>query len=449
MADQSQVIAGQQDDVCDVDQLIDKTPISWRQMMVILLCALLCMADGFDVQAMAYAAPQIARDWNLAPSALAPAFSAGIFGGLIGGFFICPLADRIGPKRVLIISVLIFGPLTLATAFVTSTTAITILRGLSSIGMGSLLAPVIAYMVATAPRRMRSVAIVLTGCFITLGAILGGVVSSFMIVRFGWQSIFILGGVTPLVVLAVAAFVLHEPLSYLLLSRQPESRVRAALEALGKGRFIAGVRRFTFQQPPQQQRAGLAGMVETRLLGTVVLYVATFIAANFYFIIASWLPLTLSQAGFSVQTAVLGGVVLSSGGLIGCILSSFMMNRLGVYTVMAGGYGLAAALMLVPAAGASGGLLFVLIFLIGLTGFGAHFCLPVLMTSFYPRQFHNTAVGFSMGFARMGGAIAPFIGAWALQQGGAGMLYLVAAVGAIVPAALIWATGQRWSTTFQ
>jgi len=68
----------------DVTGVIDNSRFGPYQLLVITLCAMCLVMDGFDVQAMGYVAPVVIREWGIAKETLSPVFGAGLFGMLIG-----------------------------------------------------------------------------------------------------------------------------------------------------------------------------------------------------------------------------------------------------------------------------------------------------------------------------------------------------------------------------
>ncbi len=69
----------------DLDRIIDERRLDRASIPFILVATLVLISDGFDLSAMGYVAPELARDWGLKPAAFVPAFSAGIIGMMIGG----------------------------------------------------------------------------------------------------------------------------------------------------------------------------------------------------------------------------------------------------------------------------------------------------------------------------------------------------------------------------
>src|SRR6478672_801436 len=102
----------------DVAGYIDQQPVGGFQIRLLLTCAAVLFLDGFDTTAIGYVAPSLAKEWGLTKAALGPVFSAGLFGLMIGALTLGPLADRVGRKKIIILSTLAFGLGTLATAFI-------------------------------------------------------------------------------------------------------------------------------------------------------------------------------------------------------------------------------------------------------------------------------------------------------------------------------------------
>lgn len=86
-----------------LDESIKKGPMRPTQIWICLICVLLAMIDGYEVVAMPFSMPAIAKAWDLPNSQVGYLLSAGIFGMALGAVFISPLADKIGRRRHIVL----------------------------------------------------------------------------------------------------------------------------------------------------------------------------------------------------------------------------------------------------------------------------------------------------------------------------------------------------------
>src|SRR6516162_10024860 len=119
------------DQSIDVQRFIDARGLSRVQVLLLVLCFLVVAVDGFDTIAIGFIAPAIRAEWGATPAQLAPLFGAGHSGLMIGAFAFGPLADRLGRRAILALTVLFFGAASLASAFAPSIEMLILLRFVS------------------------------------------------------------------------------------------------------------------------------------------------------------------------------------------------------------------------------------------------------------------------------------------------------------------------------
>src|SRR5438445_12593907 len=139
----------------DVADFIDRQPVGGFQIRLLLTCAAVLFLDGFDTQAIGYVAPALAKEWGLTKGALGPVFSAGLFGLMIGALIFGPLADRVGRKKIIVLSTLAFGIGALVTSTVQDVNALLAIRFLTGLGLGGAMPNAIALTSEYSPHRRR------------------------------------------------------------------------------------------------------------------------------------------------------------------------------------------------------------------------------------------------------------------------------------------------------
>ena len=79
-----------------VVRVLAHRPMHWRQILAVVLSVALNALDGFDVLAVTFAAPGIAKDWGIGPAQLGAALSSGLAGMALGSLLLAPFGDRFG-----------------------------------------------------------------------------------------------------------------------------------------------------------------------------------------------------------------------------------------------------------------------------------------------------------------------------------------------------------------
>lgn len=156
----------------DFRAVLDKRPVSRFQIRLLALAILLLMTDGYDTQAIGYVAPTLTAVWQVPRASFGPVFSAGLVGLMLGAMIFTPIADRYGPRRVLLACTAGYGLLTLATAFAPSREVLLVLRFLTGLGLGGAMPNAIALVSEYSPTRVRTLMGAAAVCGFSLGGLL-------------------------------------------------------------------------------------------------------------------------------------------------------------------------------------------------------------------------------------------------------------------------------------
>jgi MFS transporter, AAHS family, 4-hydroxybenzoate transporter len=396
----------------DIVGLINAHPLSSFQKGIMVLIGGAVVMDGFDVQAIGFVAPALTRDWHLDPTALGPIFGTGLLGMLLGSMLLSILADRVGRRPVLVGSTTFFSLCMLGTAAAESVQQLVILRFLTGLGIGGVMANAVALASEYSPQRQRASLLMWISCGFTGGAIAGGLISAALIPWGGWRSVFLVGGVLPLGIAAVMYWRLPESLLFLSLQQGANDKLAQLLRRIAPG--VDPDRDLNVARPEQiHGRGSLTKLFrDGRALMTLLLWLVSFANLLNLFFLANWLPLLSTRMGFSSSVAVLMGMTLQLGGLIGAIFMGPLIDRLGFYRVLVPVFLIAGfAVAAIGAPGLSLLLLYLVIFAAGICIVGAQPALNALASTLYPTEIRATGVGWSLGIGRVGAIVGPVVAA--------------------------------------
>ena len=398
----------------DLDSLIDSSPVGSFHRVVVALCALMVMIDGFDTQVIGMVAPAIAASWHVAPASFGAVFGIGLFGGLIGVLALGTASDRFGRKPVLVAAIALFAGVSLLTPLTSSLGGLIAVRFVAGLGMGGALPGLIATTSEYLPKAVRTNITALMYCGFPLGSVLAGVVAAQMLPRYGWSSVFYVGSIIPLALLPLFAWQVPESVHFLAV-RGERGRVERILARMKSGIRWNG----RLEHVPDSRRSPVAGLfAQGRALGTVLLWITLFLSLLLTVFLASWLPLVARTAGIDLNSSVLAVSALNIGGVIGCYIIGKLGNRYGAVKPIAVGYGLGSlGVALIGQIGHSGGGLLVAAFVAGTLAVGAQMCAIGLAASFYDASLRATGVGWSLGAGRVGAVAGPALGGVLIAAG--------------------------------
>ena len=393
----------------DIAEVLDKSKIGTFQTGIFVLCGLCLIMDGFDVQALGYLAPAIIKDWQLAPAQMGPVLSAALFGILVGSIAFSMLADKIGRRPVLILTTLFFSLVTLMTARAHSVVELRTIRFIAGIGLGGIMPNAVALVGEYTPRRLRVLTILVVTNGFNLGAVVGGLISTWMVQDFGWRSVFYVGGAIPLVIGTFMFFWLPESLQFLVLRGESSAKIAAWVKRIDKTAPVDRSTKFLVREEAGRGVPILHLFFEGRALGTGLLWIINFMnLLNLYFL-AGWLPTILSGT-YSMRASQLVTTTLQVGGVIGTFAFSWLIGRLGFIPVLATAFFTACiSIALIGQPALSLALLFGVVFIAGFCVVGGQGAVNALAATYYPTHLRSTGVGSGLGIGRIGGILGPYV----------------------------------------
>ncbi len=407
------------------------------------LTALAITFDGFDNQLVGFALPALIKAWGVTRAAFGPVLAMGLVGMSVGTIFGGHVGDRLGRRVALTASIILFGVATGLTFFATNLTMFAVLRILAGAGIGAALPNASALSAEFTPIRRRAMAVSLTIVCVPLGGMLAGLVAARVLPVAGWQTLFAIGGIAPLLFAGVLWVLLPESPRFLSRHKERWNELRTLLgkmykEPVGDGDFV----------DPTEQQAETVSRVQT-LFGpaiwrdTLSLSAAYFFSLLAVYLVFNWFPSLLTSEGLGLAAASNGLAAYNFGGVVGVVVSAILIGRVGsrrpLLVISLCGAASAIAMNFVPISSHGDQS-----WLLGVTA--AHgFFVNALQTSLfavaahvYPTKVRAMGVAFSLGLGRLGAILSAFVGAAVVQAGR--LVYLEAIAGALVVAFVALAT---------
>ncbi len=393
----------------DLSKVLDRPKLSSLQVLILCLSSLVIVLDGFDAQAMGYVAPALIKTFNVPRSELGPAFSAGLFGLFIGSLLISPVADRLGRKIAVLGAVVLFGVCSLMTMTAGSLNEVLIWRFLTGLGLGGAIPTTLTVVSDFSPRRLRGALAMLVALANTIGSSIGAFLSGALIPVFGWPSVFLVGGVLPLILAVVLLIFLPESPRWLLLQPRSRARLIPILRKLDPEIVLAENTAFSMSETPLPGVPMRHLFAEGRTLTTLLIWCAFVVGYLDLYFMTSWLPTLITSAGKSLQQGVAAPALLQIGGLIGGVSLARLVDRYGSRMLCVTFAGCALFIVVTGAVSGDVTLLLASVFcagfflissLVGSVGYTA---------AYYPTAIRSTGVGWGMGVGRVGAIIGPLV----------------------------------------
>ncbi|SDU90444.1 MFS transporter [Pseudomonas sihuiensis] len=392
----------------DVHPVIDNARFSRFHWMVMALCALLLIFDGYDLFIFGVVLPAIMQEWNLTPLEAGALGSYALFGMMFGALLFGTLADRIGRKKGIAICFVLFSTATILNGFASSPSEFGIFRFLAGLGCGGLMPNAVALMNEYAPKRLRSTLVAVMFSGYSLGGMLAAGVGIYMLPRFGWESMFFAAAI-PLLLLPLILWKLPESVGFLVRQGRHQ-QAREVLRKVEPGLVIEAGDQLQMSDAKGQGVAVLELFREGRALRTLCLWLAFFCCLLMVYALSSWLPKLMASAGYSLGSSLSFLLALNFGGMAGAILGGWLGDRFNLGKVMVAFFVAAAVSISLLGFNSPTPVLYGLIFVAGATTIGTQILLYAGAAQFYGLSIRSTGLGWASGIGRNGAIVGPLLG---------------------------------------
>ena len=400
--------------VVPLSRLLDERGLSSFQIKLLAWSFFVVLIDGYDIGAIAFAAPHLVKAWGVQPHALGPVFSASLVGILFGSAIFGWIGDRYGRKAALIWSNLLFGVFTFWAAYAANLDQMFWLRLIAGVGIGGVIPNVVAINAESAPRKLRAtLAILAVGC-VPIGGAIPGIISAVFVPAYGWPILFQVGGIVPIVIGLAGFFGLPESIKYMALHESQRGKMEKLIAEIRPDFKVPPNARFVVEDEQQQFKGFNPAYLFRQGLTLITPLTWLLFALNLmgYFFLLSWTPTLMTALKLPPAMAALAGASIQVGGTVGSLLLCGWLQRqrfLGIAIMF---------VLAVPVVGSIGfaGLtsqtaLLTATFFAGFLVLGIQSGINVVGAMIYPTSLRSNGSGWQLGLGRIGSIVGPMLGA--------------------------------------
>lgn len=401
--------------VTSFEDILDNGRYTFLQFLVVFIAFLLMVLDGFDITSMSFVAHRVIEDLSISPANFGLVFSIALAGMMLGAMFLAPLSDRVGRRKVLMWSIAGIGVSMILTGFTQNLWQLILVRIITGLGVGAMLANLTALTTEYTPTKYRSFCVSIIAAGFPMGATLGGFLVAPVLPEYGWQFVFFALGSVTLLMLFVVYWAMPESLQFLQTVNN-EASLKKANNILTKMQRET-LAQFAVSTIDDKNKGSVKSLLTPKWRTKTLSLWATFffVFVSLYFLM-SWLPKLVVAAGFDEQQGVFSAVALNGGGVIGTILLGWFASRATLTHLISAFFLLSAIFMF-----AFGPLfeffnLFIVLFTLGFFLQGGYVGLYSASAKLYPTEFRATGIGWALGLGRIGAVIGPYIGGLLISQ---------------------------------
>ncbi|MER5996601.1 MFS transporter [Streptomyces viridosporus] len=386
---------------------------------IVAITAITLVFDGYDLVVYGTVVPVLLHDpsqiGHLTPAQAGALGSYALIGVMIGALIAGAVGDHIGRRRVMLGGIAWFSIAMGLSAFATDMTVFGVLRFLTGIGVGALVATAGALIAEFAPPHRRNTynAIVYSG--VPAGGVLAALLALLAPGGDGWRLLFLFGA-TPLVLLLPFAVLRLPESPKWLLARGDAVRARDVAHRTGVP--LPDVVETTPDENEKKAKVGYAALATRRYAwATLLLGLMSCSGLLLTYALNTWLPEIMGQSGFGKSYALLFLLTLNGGAIVGGLIASRSADRLGPRPVIATTFVLAAVSLGLLTFGLPLGVLLVLIATAGVGTIGTQVLIYGFVSTYYDTVARAAGVAWCAGFGRLGGIGGPLVGGALMSSG--------------------------------
>lgn len=433
----------------------ERVPFTRWHMKARVIMGSATFFDAFGALSLAFALPVLNRLWHMSPQQSGLMIGATYVGQLAGAFLFSWIAERFGRVRSASIAVGIIAVMSLACAMAQNLGALVACRMVQGIGIGGEMPVAAAYISELSPAHRRGRFFLLYEMIFPIGLMAAGQAGAWLVPLWGWQTIFLVGGIPCLVIGVLVARLPESPRWLISQGRMHEAEeiVRQAEASAGQLPVVAEEVPYTARGTRWSEVVSSAYRRRTFIIWT--LWFCAYFVSN---TLNNWLP-TLYNTVYrlDLRQSLRAASLTNITQVLLLLICAFCIDRFGrrkwTVTCFVAGAVLLGTLGITGAHGVVG-VIIVCTLSYGVLG-SANAVLYLYTPEIYPTRMRVIGVGLATSWLRVASAIGPTIvgvmvagnAAGNSAANGIGSVFLmfagVSAAGALAAGGMIETRGQR------
>jgi AAHS family benzoate transporter-like MFS transporter len=385
---------------------------------VVTLATIGLMFDGYDLVIYGTVVPIFLKDptqiGEVTPVIAGTLGSYALVGVLVGALLAGSVGDILGRRKVMLFAYAWFSIGMALTALTTTTTLFGIMRFLTGLGVGALVATTGALVAEIAPPGKKNLCNAITYSGVPAGSLLAALAAILLEESIGWRGMFFIGALPIITLLPLAYLKMPESVSWLV-ARGQVDKARAISERTGVPMPEAPT---DAQKAAKTDKVGFAGLFSRSYwLPTVLMGFMSATGLVLVYSLNTWLPELMGRAGFNAKGSLSFLLVLNGGAIIGALGGSRFADRFGPKPVVASCFLIGAASITLLTVNLPLALLLAIVAVVGLGTSGTQTLIYGFVANYYPTRMRGAGVAWCAGFGRLGGVAGPLLGGFLIAAG--------------------------------
>lgn len=389
--------------------VIDGSKINSFHVLLMFMLFLVITFDGYDVVIYGAVVPSLIEEWGISGVTAGAIGSYTVIGTAIGAMMFGMLADKMGRKKIILLTTFLFSFFTFLSGFANGPVLFTIFRIIAGIGLGGVMPNVISLATEFSPKRVRTAIVSFIFCGYSVGAMTAALSGRSLIPTVGWESVFWLAGI-PLLLLPFLLKIVPESVGFLL----EKGKTEEAKKVLAKiDPQLADIVHMEFVRPGAKEPGSPVVKLfeEKRARSTMMFWLSCFSAFVLIYSMNTWLPTLMMEAGYNLSSSLALTAVMQAGAIVGTLIFGPLVDKIGFKKVLVPLFFFGAIALSLIGFTKSTMVVFLLISIVGAASVGLQNLSNAFVSQYYPGTMRSTALGSTMAFGRIGGIVAPtFVG---------------------------------------